>query len=153
MPIVNMGFSGAAQMELGMAEMLAEIDAELYVVDATQNMDEKLVKERCEKFLKRLRQLRPETPILVAEEATSARAWYWYDTDEPYLEKKCAAQRKIVAKLQKEGFQKLYYVDGEWLFGKHGETSTDNCHPGDIGMMNMADKFTPIIQKIITEKK
>lgn len=149
-PIINLGFSGSAQMEIGMAEMLATIDAELYFIDATQNMNKKLIEERCKKFLKRLRELRPDTPIVVAEEATSATAWYWQHTDgKPYVAEKCQAQRAIVRKLQESGFKELYYIDGEWLFGEHGETSPDNCHPGDIGMMNMADKFTPVIEKIL----
>ena len=113
-------------------------------------MNKKLIEERCEKFLKRLRELRPDTPIVVAEEATSATAWYWQHTDgKPYVAEKCQAQRAIVRKLQESGFKELYYIDGEWLFGEHGETSPDNCHPGDIGMMNMADKFTPVIEKIL----
>lgn len=98
--------------------------------------------------MKRLRELRPDTPIVVAEEATSATAWYWQKTGgKPYVAEKCQAQRAIVRKLQESGFKELYYIDGEWLFGEHGETSPDNCHPGDIGMMNMADKFTPVIEK------
>lgn len=49
-PIINLGFSGSAQMEIGMAEMLATIDAELYFIDATQNMNKKLIEERCKNF-------------------------------------------------------------------------------------------------------
>ena len=149
MPVVNLGFSGSAQMETGMAETLATIDAAIYVIDATQNMSEKLVEERCEKFLRRLRELRPNTPILVAEEATSATAWYWRDSDGPYLAPKCAAQREIVKKLRGEGDKNLHYVNGEWLFGKDGEASPDNCHPGDLGMKAMAERFAPIIGKIL----
>lgn len=149
MPVVNLGFSGSAQMETGMAETLATIDAAIYVIDATQNMSEKLVEERCEKFLRRLRELRPNTPILVAEEATSATAWYWRNSDGPHLAPKCAAQREIVKKLRGEGDKNLHYVNGEWLFGKDGEASPDNCHPGDLGMKAMAERFAPIIGKIL----
>ena len=151
-PIVNLGFSGSAQMETAMAETLASIDAAAYVVDATQNMGEELVRQRCEKFLRRLRELRPGTPIIVAEEATSATAWYWLDSDGPHVAQKCAVQREIVKKLQGEGDKNLYYIDGEWLFGKDGEASPDNCHPGDIGMKAMADRFAPIIEKILKKQ-
>lgn len=62
MPVVNLGFSGSAQMETGMAETLATIDAAIYVIDATQNMSEKLVRERCEKFLRRPARNRKKAP-------------------------------------------------------------------------------------------
>ncbi len=149
-PIINFGFSGSAKMEIEMAELLGELDASVYVIDTQANMDEKLVKERCEKFLRRLRELRPNTPILLVEMAQSAREWYTGESR--FIRNMWDAQRAIYKKFLKEGETKMLYLKGDNLFGEHGEASIDNCHPGDLGIMNMADKMTPLIEQLLRDK-
>ncbi len=46
--VVNLGFPGLGKMELPMADLLAEIDAALYIVDCDWNMTAKMVEERYE---------------------------------------------------------------------------------------------------------
>ena len=50
-PVMNLGFSGAACMELPVAELLSEIDAEIYVLDSLPNMTPELVAERAIPFI------------------------------------------------------------------------------------------------------
>ncbi len=146
-PIVNLGFSGSAKMEPDMADMLAEIDASVYVIDAQANMNDKLVSERCEKFLRRLRQLRPDTPILLVERAESLRGWYYGAAGTPL--KVWLLQRAVYEKLLSEGEKNMAYLKGDKLFGDTCEASIDDVHPGDLGIMSMADKMTPIIGKLL----
>lgn len=149
-PIINLGFSGAAKMEIEMADILAEIDAAVYIIDAQPNMDEKLVAQNYEKFLKRLRQLRPNTPILLVEKAKSARDWYWRPQDKGEITNKASLlQRDIFKKLSDEGEKKILYLNGDSLFGSHGEASIDDCHPGDLGSFQMADLMTPLISRLL----
>ena len=44
--IIGLGFSGNGKMETALAELIAEIDAGVYVVDCLPNMDATLVRER-----------------------------------------------------------------------------------------------------------
>ena len=148
MPIVNLGFSGSAKMELSMADLLADIDAAAYVIDAQPNMHYRLVKERCEPFLRRLRKLKPDTPILLVERAQSLLDWYWYD-DENKQTTMWLEQRKIYDKLIAEGEKNMLYLRGDKLFGGTGEESIDNVHPNDLGFMSMADKMTPLLKKLL----
>src|SRR5690625_7315134 len=46
--VVGLGFSGNGKMETAVAELLAEIDAAVYVVDCLPNMDADLVRGRSE---------------------------------------------------------------------------------------------------------
>ncbi len=74
-PVVNLGFSGSGVMELEMAEHLARIDASCYVLDCLWNMGMskdkprrgRNVDENYEPFIRRLRELKPLTPIVMAE--------------------------------------------------------------------------------------
>ena len=53
-----------------MADLLAELDPSVYVLDCIWNMDLEMVAERIEPFVKKLRQCHPTTPILLAEDCS-----------------------------------------------------------------------------------
>ena len=69
-PVINLGFSGNGRMEPEMAELLAELDPTVYVLDCLWNMSEEMVAERVGLFVRKLRQARPDTPILLAEDCS-----------------------------------------------------------------------------------
>src|SRR5262249_21643225 len=73
-PVVNLGFSGSGKMEPELANLLAEIDAAVYVLDCLPNMNLEMVGKRVEPFVKILRKARPETPIVFVEERHPANA-------------------------------------------------------------------------------
>lgn len=150
-PIVNLGFSGAAKMEPEIADLLAEIDASAYVIDAQPNMGAKLVSERCEKFLRRLRKLRPDTPILLAERVEHNRAWL-IPQEGNYVKQMWKIQRGIYDRLVAEGEKRMLYMEGENLYGADGEGSIDGIHPNDLGIMNIANRMTPILEKLLEKK-
>ncbi len=54
-------------MELEMADLMAEIDVAAYVLDALPNMNEDMVKEHVEPFVKRLRAAHKDVPIVLVE--------------------------------------------------------------------------------------
>ena len=72
--IVDLGFSGGGKMELQMADIIAETDASLYVVDCDWNMTVGMQKERYEPFVRRLRKLRPSVPILLCGGCTERKS-------------------------------------------------------------------------------
>lgn len=147
-PSLNLGFSGNAKMEPALADLLAELDAAVYVVDALPNMDLALVRERAEPFIRRLCQARPQVPVVLVED----RPWasYWV---KPALkamhEEKWRAFRAVYERLRGEGFVQLSYVEGRTLFGSDGEASLDASHPSDLGFMRMADILEPILRAVV----
>ena len=58
-PMLNLGFSGNAQMEPEVATLLAEQDPCLFVIDPLPNMDGPMVTERAEAFMRILLAARP----------------------------------------------------------------------------------------------
>ena len=142
-PLINLGFSEAGKMELEMAELLAELDASLYVIDSLWNMDIKLINERYKRFVLHLRNAKPNIPIILAEESH-------------YLDKnpteKGALVRAIYKDLSSQGVEKLYFLSNSGMLGNDGEGTVDGSHPNDLGMMRQARVFTECIVKILINK-
>lgn len=147
-PVINMGFSGAAQLEPEMAELLAELTPALYVIDPLANLSTEQVNERTEAFVKILRQARPAIPIILVENAPLTHAWLRPDLMKGH-EEKWAAYHRIYRKLRRNGMKNLHYVRGRELFGTDSEASCDGIHPGDIGHLRMAKKLLPVVKKAL----
>ena len=74
-PVINLGFSGNGKMEPEVAELLAEIDAAIYVIDCLPNCTASEVKERTAPLVQILRKARPATPIVLVEDRTYSDAF------------------------------------------------------------------------------
>lgn len=138
LPVVNLGFSGSARMEIEIAELLGEIDAGIFILDPLPNMDLTLVNERTEKFVRRLRELRPDAKIIMVEDFPRTNSWIMSWSEEE-IAVKCRRYREIYEKLVSEGITGLSYIFGRELLGTDNEASIDGIHPGDLGYMRMAD--------------
>jgi hypothetical protein len=138
LPVINLGFSGSARMEKELADLLGEIDAGIYILDPLPNMDLTLVNERTEKFVRRLRALRPDAEIIMVEDFPRTNSWIIAGSEEE-IAVKCRRYREIYEKLISEGITGLSYLFGNELLGTDNEASIDGIHPGDLGYMRMAD--------------
>lgn len=136
---VNLGFSGNGQMEPEMAELLGEIDADIYVLDCLWNMTPQMVRERVDPFIRKLRSIRPETPILLAEDS--------HLRDMPGIKGELLSA--IFARLVSEGYLHLYYMSNTGMLGTDGEGTVDGVHPNDLGMMRHAEAFSASLRRIL----
>jgi hypothetical protein len=136
---VNLGFSGSGLMEPEMADLLAELDASVYVLDCLWNMSPDLVTERLEPFVRKLRAARPDTPIVFAEDSNFC--------DKPT--EKGRRTRAICEKLTAEGFKGLHFLSNQGMIGDDGEATVDGCHMTDLGMLRQADAFVPVLRPLL----
>jgi len=139
-PVINLGFSGNGRMEPEMADLLAELDPAVYVLDCIWNMSPEMVSERVEPFVRKLRQARPETPILLAEDSSVS------DTTPT---RKGAILRTIYKKLTSEGIADLHFLSNEDMLGGDGDGTVDGVHPNDLGMMRQAVVFSRSLGAIL----
>jgi lysophospholipase L1-like esterase len=109
------------------------------------------VAERTEPLVRTLRKARPSAPIVLIEDRTYANTWLLPDRRERHTAAR-AALKAAYDKLQAEGVEGLYYVEGEHLLGDDDEATTDSSHPSDLGMMRMADALEPVLRAILAEK-
>jgi hypothetical protein len=142
-PIINLGFSGNGNMEKEMAELLSELDPAIYVLDCLWNMSPQQVSERVEPFITRLRETRPTTPIILAEDSSFR--------DLP--SGKGDILRKIFEKLTRRGDKNLYRLPNKGMLGEDSDGTVDGCHPNDLGMSRQAAVFMTCLEPILKKQK
>jgi hypothetical protein len=140
---VNLGFSGNGRGEPELAEAMAEIDASCYVIDFAVNCP---TLEECEEryapFLARIREDRPETPIICVTPIFSTNEILNPDgaKQEPMRETiRAAVNERIEA-----GDENIRLVEGYDMLGPDNrEGLVDLTHPNDIGFASMAQGLRP----------
>lgn len=146
-PVVNLGFSGAAKMEEGMAELLTELDPCCYLLDPMPNMNTALiVEERLEIFLRKLCSARKNTPVVLLTEPDRRNAWLYREKTLEHQKKRETAAR-IVKQLQKE-FPQLYFIDLKNAMGNDFEGTIDGVHPDQLGISRFTTRLIRELKKI-----
>ena len=145
MDSINYGFSGLAKGKDAMADLIARDDYAALVYDYDHNAPDAAHLERThERFFRRIREARPELPILIMTKPD-------FDAD-PVGN---AARRDVIYRTylnaRAAGDQKVWFLDGEQLFGTFGREmcSVDNCHPNDLGFFRMAEKVYAMLLKML----
>jgi hypothetical protein len=141
--VINLGFSGSGRMEPEMADLLAELDPSVYVLDCLWNMSPELVSQRVEPFVEKLRAAHPNTPILLAEDSSFLNVC---------PTGKGGVLRTVLDKLTAEGVKDLHFLSSENMLGTDGEGTVDACHPNDLGMMRQAEAFTKALQPLLPNR-
>ena len=149
-PFINLGFSGSARMEPEMAEMIAQLDPALFVIDAVPNMNAPLIRERALPFLRTIRQAHPETPILVVDGRFYANS---------HIKKGTALSCQELSDALHEVYEtlsaddpNLYWLGHENLIGEDidFDATMDSSHLNDLGMYRQADKLEKVIREILS---
>jgi lysophospholipase L1-like esterase len=148
-PVINLGFSGNGKMEPEMADLLAELDPSVYVIDCLPNTVADEITERTEPLVKKLRAAHPTVPIVLVEDRTLQGAFLTQGQMEWYHLKDRAALKAAFDRLQKAGDKNLYYIEGEHLYGDDGEGSTDGSHANDLGFMRQAEIFAKTLAPLL----
>ncbi len=136
-PVINLGFSGSGKMEPEMADLLAELDPAVYVLDCLWNMEPSQVSERVEPFVRKLRSAHPDTPILLVEDSS-------FKNVTPTV--KGRILRDVYSKLRKEGVKNIRFLPNANMLGADDEGTVDGCHPNDLGMKRQAEVFVKALR-------
>lgn len=146
---VNLATSGQARMDFYIAEALASIeDAICYVIDPVPNC----TKDRCDTatydFIKILRSLRPEVPIIMVE-----GLMYPYTRHSSYhaeyLPQKNEGFRRGYELHKAENPKGLYYMTHDGQTGPEMEGTVDGVHLTDYGFRAYADILEIFIKKAL----
>ena len=147
--VVNIGISGEAKLDFPMARALAEIkDVDLYLLDPVPNCTQMQCDTLTYDFVKILRTLRPDVPIVMVEGPIYPYARYdsFFNS---YLPAKNREFRKNFDRLKAENPENLYYVDSVELDGIEDDGTVDGIHLTDLGFKYYAAKITPILRQIL----
>lgn len=150
-PTINLGFSGNGKMEPEMARLLAELDPSAYVLDCLPNMTSDMVAERVEPFVRTLRGARPDTPIVLVEQAPHQAGRFLPQTRE-LVDGKNRELRKVYDRLVDGGISGLTCFAGGDLLGSDDDATVDGVHATDLGFERMASALEPVLRKLCIEK-
>ena len=147
-PVINLGFSGLCHMEQSVADLLAELDPAIYIVDCLPNMLPKEITERTGPLVKTIRMKHPDTPIVLIENLDYPQGLW-----NPGIEKSVVLKNRLLsdvyARLKKEGIPNIYYVKNDSLLGNEGNSTVDGVHPTDLGFWQMTNTLEPILRAIL----
>ena len=151
--VMNLAFSGEGKMDNYMAYAMARIpDVDVYLLDPVPNCTEMMCDTLTYDFVKILRTLRPEVPIVMLE--GPMYPYSRYDSMfKNYLPAKNAAFRKNYDRLKAENPKNLYYVVSVDLDGVEDDGTVDGIHLTDLGFRHYADKMIPILRPLLYPDK
>lgn len=146
--VVNLGFSGSGKGENEVFDLLAEIDADLYVIDCLPNMSLDLpIKDRLLYGVRKIRESHA-APILLCEYSVCGQEGAISTVSENRANGANRIMREVYNILKKEGVKNLHYLTAEqWGAGMNGYVEGE--HPNDFGMMNLAAGMTKKLRKIL----
>ncbi|MEJ5961585.1 SGNH/GDSL hydrolase family protein [Pedobacter immunditicola] len=144
----NLGFSGSAKMEPAVADMVASIPADAYILDCVPNSSPEQIKARTANFVSVIRKHRPLAPIIVIP--SIVREHGYFDQE---VGKRVRSQNEAIAAevklLQQKGVKDLYFINPSHLLGQDHEGTVDGTHPNDIGFDRMLQQLQPEILTIL----
>lgn len=143
---INLGFSGNALLDLEIAEVVAAVDASVYVLDFVPNASVEQMEERADKFYQIIRNRRPDAPIIFVEDPifTHTRFDQRVATE---VKRKNGTINAFYQSLKKRGEKNIHLVSSKEMIGNDGEATVDGIHFTDLGMMRYAELMFPVINK------
>ena len=149
-PLINLAFSGNGQMEEEVFNLLAEIDAKLYIIDCLPNLTgekHQLVYDRLLKGIEILR-ANHNCPILLVEHNYANKRSSQIAND--LFGNTNKELRRAYEALLAKGVKDIYYLSNEEL-GFSQDSMVEGIHPNDIGMREYANAYIKKINEIFLE--
>ncbi len=142
-PLINLGFSGNGRLEPEMIDLIAQIDAKVYVLDCLPNLvlgkkyTAKEVYNRITRSVKQLKEKRPDVPILLVDHASI----------HPDLNE---VSHRAFADLKASGVNGLFLLTHNDI-GLYYDSFVDGTHPSDYGMEGYANAYEKTLREILNE--
>ncbi len=141
--ILNLGFSGSCRAELAMADYIATLPMSAFVFDYDHNAsDAQFLQNTHEPFFKRLREKRPDLPVIMISAADNCFA---------DREQRRAVIRRTYENAVANGDRRVFFLDGQTFYEAVGAENcrVDQAHPNDLGMWCMAHAMEPVLKDLL----
>ncbi len=148
---LNLGTAAVAKMENSVARMIADIDADAYILDCVPNSNPEEIKARAAYLINSIRDKHPHAPIIVMQSVIRESGYF-----NKALGEKVRLQNETIAnevnKLQKRGMKKLYLLKADNFLGDDHEGTVDGTHPNDLGFDRMIEDIQPKLLDILRKE-
>jgi lysophospholipase L1-like esterase len=151
-PVINLGFSGNGRLEEPVADLLTELDPEIYVIDCLPNMTGfpgDTTKARLIKTVKTLRERKPDIPVLIVQDADANINSLDTHRDSGYKRVNEVGQSAF-AEMKAAGIRDIYFLSSRDI-GFGIESTVEGTHPNDYGMEQYAAAYAKKIREILHE--
>ncbi len=148
---LNMGFSGACQMEPAMVKIISSIKAQAFVIDCLPNMQVGDIEARTQLLVAAIRKNNPDAPIILAEHIEYADAHQKAARQDIYTKRNAALNRAVTA-LNTTKADNVSLITAEAMLGAGdapSESSVDGIHPSDLGMYRIAQAVTARLRALL----
>jgi lysophospholipase L1-like esterase len=148
--VINLGVSGVARMEPAAARLVADVDADAYMLDCVPNTNPDQITQRAGNLIRAVRARRPHAPIIVVmsiirELGHFNQVWAKHVADQN------AAMLAEVNKLT--DIRGVTVIPAGELLGHDGESSVDGTHPTDTGFDRMLQVIEPVVATILKQHR
>ncbi|MFV0507061.1 MAG: SGNH/GDSL hydrolase family protein [Bacteroidales bacterium] len=140
---INLGLSGRGKMEHSVANMLADIEADAYILDCAPNPSPEEITERTEYLVNTIRKQNAKAPIIMIQSVVRESGNFDMKA-RARVEAQNRNFKKEFEKLQASGVENIYYIEGD-LLGSDHEGTTDGVHPNDLGFDRMLRVIEPAV--------
>ncbi len=144
--IINWGVSGNAKMEKAVADMIAGLDADAFILDCVPNSSPEQVTERTAYLVKAIRANHPGKPIIAIQSIIRESGNFDQSIADRVSGQNQNFRREII-KLQQED-EHLFLITAEGMLGEDHEATADGIHPNDLGFDRMLQKIRPAVTDI-----
>lgn len=145
-PAFNLGFAGNGKMEHELAELVAEQDPAVFVIDCLPNMVANEITDRAPVLVETIRAAHPDTPILLVEDRTYGNSIFVVE-HQKRNETSRDALRSVYKNLISSGVSGVHYMEGDQLL--EGDDTADGSHPTDLGFARHAAAFIRELNPIL----
>lgn len=145
---INLGFSGNALLDLEIADVIAGVDASMFILDFLPNATVEQMKERADKFYSIVRKKHPDTPVLFVEDPIFTHSPF--DTKiAREVDDKNETIHAIFQAMKQRGEKNIYLLSSKEMIGDDGEATVDGVHFTDLGFVRYAELLYPVLKKHI----
>ncbi len=144
--MLSIAASGNCKMQPYFADVICAYDFDAFIFDSFSNPDAKMISERLEPFIKKIRAAHPTEPLIFQQ--TIYRENRNFDTA---IAKREQDKQEMAAKLMKEMCKKypnVYFIQTNACDSKH-EATVDGTHPDDYGYRLWAESIAKPVVKIL----
>lgn len=145
---INLGLSGNGKMETEVADMLAEIDADAFVLDCAANPSPQQILERTAYLVRKIREKHPSIPIIMIESVI--RESGTFDTKiRNTVDNQNRNFETEYKRLIDSGIKDLYLIKSVDFLGTDHEGTVDGVHPNDLGFSRFLQVVEPQLLDIL----
>src|SRR5699024_193054 len=138
---INLGFSGTGKMEIGMADIIGQLESGLIILDCVPNPSPEQIKRRTVPFVNKIRLQKPDVPIVMMESIFREKD-YWDMTLGEKLKFQNSNFRKVYQQLVEEEDTQLYYLSRKELYSSNHSLMVDGTHLTTEGHLQVSERGT-----------